>query len=283
VPSARIKIVSVSRLAYRKGVDLLIGIIPKICSRHSNVDFIVGGDGGKLTALQEMVDRERIQDRVEILGAVPHADVRDQLVRGHIFLNCSLTESFCIAILEAASCGLLVVSTNVGGIPEVLPNDLILLSNPNIQEMTQQLESAISTQQVSLSDSADTLSNDLHSDPWKTHTRIAQMYSWQFVAIETIKMYQHITDQCKRKSFGERLVLYSELGGFSGIVVVMIATTIELWLRFIEWYWPAEAIDVVPDLALAPICSNEEKLQQEITVPAPSAATSVETNERKDS
>ena len=32
-----------------------------------------------------------------------------------MFLNCSLTESFCIAILEAACTGLFVVSTNVGG------------------------------------------------------------------------------------------------------------------------------------------------------------------------
>jgi phosphatidylinositol glycan class A protein len=36
-------------------------------------------------------------------------------------LNTSLTESFCIAILEAACCGLLVVTTDVGGVPEVLP------------------------------------------------------------------------------------------------------------------------------------------------------------------
>jgi len=42
------------------------------------------------------------------------------LVRGHIFLNCSLTESFCIALLEAASCGLFVVSCRVGGVPEVM-------------------------------------------------------------------------------------------------------------------------------------------------------------------
>ena len=47
-------------------------------------------------------------------GAVPHHQVRDVLVRGHIFLSCSLTESFCMALLEAASCGLFVVSTKVG-------------------------------------------------------------------------------------------------------------------------------------------------------------------------
>eukprot|EP00983_Pelagomonas_calceolata_P028384 888944-Pelagomonas_calceolata.AAC.4 len=39
-------------------------------------------------------------------------------LQGHIFLNASLTEAFCIAIVEAAACGLLVVSTRVGGVPE---------------------------------------------------------------------------------------------------------------------------------------------------------------------
>lgn len=43
------------------------------------------------------------------------------LTQGHIFLNTSLTESFGIAILEAACAGLYVVSTQVGGVPEVLP------------------------------------------------------------------------------------------------------------------------------------------------------------------
>lgn len=55
------------------------------------------------------------------------------LVRGHIFLNCSLTEAFCIAIVEAASCGLLVVSTKVGGVPEVLPNHMIRFAQPNAE------------------------------------------------------------------------------------------------------------------------------------------------------
>ena len=52
------------------------------------------------------------------------------LCRGNIFVNCSLTEAFCIAIVEAASCGLLVVSTRVGGVPEVLPPHLIKLCDP---------------------------------------------------------------------------------------------------------------------------------------------------------
>jgi len=45
-------------------------------------------------------------------------------------LNTSLTEAFGIAILEAACAGLYVVSTRVGGAPEVLPEDMISFAKP---------------------------------------------------------------------------------------------------------------------------------------------------------
>lgn len=53
------------------------------------------------------------------------------LIRGTIFLNTSLTESFGIGILEAACAGLYVVSTRVGGVPEILPPDMISFANPD--------------------------------------------------------------------------------------------------------------------------------------------------------
>jgi len=71
-----------------------------------------------------------LHKRVELLGGLTHEKVRDVLCRGHIFLNTSLTESFCIAILEAACCGLLIVSTDVGGVPEVLPPHMAYLAKP---------------------------------------------------------------------------------------------------------------------------------------------------------
>jgi phosphatidylinositol glycan class A protein len=124
----KINIVVVSRMMYRKGVDLLIDIIPEIIRKYPNVNFILGGDGDKLPLIYAMRDKYHLSDRLEILGRVPHHKVRDVLCRGHIFLNTSLTEAFCIAILEAASCGLLCVSTNVGGVPEVLPPDMVYLA-----------------------------------------------------------------------------------------------------------------------------------------------------------
>jgi phosphatidylinositol N-acetylglucosaminyltransferase subunit A len=54
------------------------------------------------------------------------------LRQGSIFLNTSLTEAFGIAILEAACAGLHVVSTRVGGVPEILPEDMISFAAPTV-------------------------------------------------------------------------------------------------------------------------------------------------------
>lgn len=50
---------------------------------------------------------------MRLLGALEHQDVRNVLVQGHIFLNTSLTEAFCMAIVEAASCGLQVKKNKI--------------------------------------------------------------------------------------------------------------------------------------------------------------------------
>lgn len=48
-----------------------------------------------------------------------------------------------MALLEAASCGLLVVSTKVGGVPEVLPPSMIKFAEPNPDALADTLADAI--------------------------------------------------------------------------------------------------------------------------------------------
>lgn len=125
-----------------------------------------------------------------MLGMVKHSDVHNVLIRGDIFLNCSLTEAFCIAIVEAASCGLLVVSTKVGGVPEVLPPDMIKLAEPNAEDLIDKLTKSIP------------LAKDL--SPWDLHENVKQMYSWDDVAERTEKVYARISKE-RRLPLMERL------------------------------------------------------------------------------
>ena len=86
-PHDTITIAVISRLFYNKGTDLLIAAIPRILAAHPNVRFIIAGSGPKAIDLEQMLERNVLQDRVELLGPVRHEEVRDVMVRGHIYLD----------------------------------------------------------------------------------------------------------------------------------------------------------------------------------------------------
>ncbi|KAF9235599.1 glycosyltransferase family 4 protein [Melanogaster broomeanus] len=231
-PSETINIVVISRLAYRKGIDLLVATAPRICAAFPNVQFIVGGDGPKLNELLQMRERHLLQDRIELLGPVRHRDVRDVLVRGSIFLNTSLTESFGIAILEAACTGLYVVSTRVGGVPEILPEDMISFANPDEDDVFRALSEAIRI-----------VSQGRH-DPVEAHERVKRFYDWMDVAERTEAVYETVI-RSEPIDFPTRMQRTMDLGPFAGLIYTTILIVDCLFFLLLEWWMPREDMDFV--------------------------------------
>nr|XP_018910618.1 PREDICTED: N-acetylglucosaminyl-phosphatidylinositol biosynthetic protein [Bemisia tabaci] len=227
----KITIVVVSRLVYRKGIDLLAQIIADMCARYSEVEFLIGGDGVKRWLLEEVIQTFKLENRVRLLGSLEHSQVRDVLVQGHIFLNTSLTEAYCMAIVEAASCGLQVVSTKVGGIPEVLPPELIYLAEPNVPALLNSLEEAIS----------DLRANSVLS-PDECHKVVKTLYNWMDITERTEIVYGRIINEPKKK-LGKQLQSYVQSGALPFLLVV---TLMYLILRSLEWLVPREDIDIAP-------------------------------------
>lgn len=239
-----IVIVVISRLVYRKGADLLVEVIPEVCRLHPNVRFIVGGDGPKRVRLEEMREKHSLQDRVDMLGAVPHAKVQSVLVTGHIFLNSSLTEAFCIAILEAASCGLLTVSTRVGGVPEVLPDDMIVLAEPDPNDMVMAITKAIYLlPQI---------------DPEAMHNRMKKLYSWHDVAKRTEIVYDRAL-KCSNQPLIERLPRYLSCGSWAGKLFCLVMIIDFLLWRLLQLWQADRDVEVVPDTNLTSRLGREEK------------------------
>lgn len=71
--------------------------------------------------LREMIRINNLENRTNIHGGLPNQKALKIVQKCDIFLNTALTESFGIAIVEAASLGLHVITSNVGGVGEVLP------------------------------------------------------------------------------------------------------------------------------------------------------------------
>ncbi|CAF3797262.1 unnamed protein product [Rotaria magnacalcarata] len=237
---SRIVIVVASRLVYRKGIDLLIGILPKILRKYPDVKFRIAGNGPKEIDIREVIEREGTEDRVALEGSVNHDKMRDFLNSGHIFLNTSLTEAFCMAIVEAAACGLLVVSTKVGGIPEVLPSndtqsDIMILCEANINDVFIGLCNAIDRIQIGQIPNA---------NEW--HNKIKNWYSWSWVAQHTEIVYDHIITQ-KSINLTERIYKYTQCGFVSGFVMSFVAMLAYLIFILLDYNQPRRLIDLSTD------------------------------------
>ncbi|KAG6379537.1 glycosyltransferase family 4 protein [Boletus reticuloceps] len=231
-PLETINIVVISRLAYRKGIDLLVATAPRICAAFPNVNFIVGGDGPKLNDLLQARERHLLQDRIELLGPVRHRDVRDVLIRGSIFLNTSLTEAFGIAILEAACTGLYVVSTRVGGVPEILPQDMISFANPDEDDVFRALSEAI-----------DIVTRGAH-DRLEAHARVTRFYDWAHIAERTEAVYDAVV-RSEPIDFETRVRRTMSLGPFAGPIYTIILVVDCLFFLFLEWWMPRHDMDFV--------------------------------------
>ncbi|KAJ7753738.1 transferase [Mycena metata] len=231
-PSEIITIIVLGRLVYRKGIDLLVATVPRICQKFPNVRFLIGGDGPKLIDILQMREKHLLQDRIQLLGPVRHNDVRSILVQGAIYMNTSLTESFGIAILEAACAGLYVVSTRVGGVPEILPEDMISFANPDEDDVCRAVGEAIQI-----------VAEGKH-DPFRAHELIKTFYDWDSVAGRTEAVYEAVF-KSPQMELWERMKRTMQLGLFAGPIYTIILIVDCLFFLFLEWWMPREDIDFV--------------------------------------
>ncbi len=67
-----------------------------------------------------MATRLGVKDRLRIIKGVPKENVGEVLSEGDIFLNTTNVDNTPVSVMEAMVCGLCIVSTNVGGVPDLV-------------------------------------------------------------------------------------------------------------------------------------------------------------------
>ena len=185
-------------------------------------------------------------------------------------MNTSLTEAFGIAILEAACAGLYVVSTRVGGVPEILPEDMISFAEPEedgsfifyFNRFVVFLKLIICSDVIRAISEAINIVKMKKHDPFKAHERIKTFYSWEEVTSRTEKVYDAVL-KSRQMDLMERIqrwvlnyfafsVFYllwyfrtMDLGPFAGPIYTAILLVDCLFFLFLEWWMPREDLHFV--------------------------------------
>lgn len=118
---------TVKTLRPKYGIDNLIRAFSILINRgYENIELKIAGKGFLLADLQALATELGVKDKVQFLGWVENNQVPNLLNTFDIYVAPSTldSESFGVAIVEASACNLPVIVTNVGGLPEVVINDV---------------------------------------------------------------------------------------------------------------------------------------------------------------
>jgi glycosyltransferase involved in cell wall biosynthesis len=134
----QLHMMTVGRLHRQKGLDVLI----RACAQlPSDLDYKVSiaGEGSERKLLEKMILDLGLQNRIFLIGL--EEDIPTFLQSGDIYLQPSRWEGLCLTVTEAMACGLPVVASKVGGIPESVIHDEtgLLVESEDVESLVESI------------------------------------------------------------------------------------------------------------------------------------------------
>lgn len=130
---------TIAELHANKGLDYLLEAIQATILNHANILCLIIGGGEKKEELEETIKLKQLSNNVKLLGYIDEAS--HYLKAFNIFVLPSVKEGLPYVLLEAGYASLPVISTTVGGIPEIVEDmrSGVLVQTKNSRELAHAL------------------------------------------------------------------------------------------------------------------------------------------------
>ena len=131
---------STGRLDVSKGFEILIDVVYKIIHDYNiNLKLIIAGEGYLRLQLQDKINKLKLKENIILLGCI--SNIEEYLHVLDIYVQSSLNEGFPLAALEALAAEVPIVSTDAGGLKEMIENDKtgIIVERNNVELLTEGL------------------------------------------------------------------------------------------------------------------------------------------------
>jgi teichuronic acid biosynthesis glycosyltransferase TuaC len=173
-------IIFVGELKKSKGIIELITAFNKLMPKYPKLHSFIVGNGPEYSNVKTEISANKLDKKVHLLGNQEHNEVSKWLSAADIFILPTHYEGLPNAVLEAMACGLPVIATNVGGIPEVVINGTtgILIDVNDVSSIIESVDCLIMNKELAKKIGA--------------HGRevIKNKFSWERNAHEMINVYK---------------------------------------------------------------------------------------------
>jgi len=179
--NSKIRLLSVGRLEWRKGYLEILKVIKDIVESGTlNFVYFIVGDGPQAGIIKKYISNNKLDKNIVLTGALK--DIENIYLKSDLFIHVPVEEGFGIVLLEAMYFCLPIITTKVGGIPEVLPKDknqILLVNDVSSNHVYKLITNYIHNYDI---DKNGILINRLHSEK----------YLWENVSKIYINMYKQL-------------------------------------------------------------------------------------------
>lgn len=178
------RIICVSRLTERKGINYLIDAFKILSEKHKNISLDVVGEGDAKNALEEQAENLGVSSKINFAGRIEHNNLPEIYQSADIFVLPSLNEGMSNTILEAVASGLPVVATDTGGTKELVKNGIngLIVKMKDAGDLAEKIEKLITDENLRQKMALE--SRDL-----------TLKFSWKSIAEEYLKLFKKILIQ----------------------------------------------------------------------------------------
>lgn len=178
-----LKLLYVGRLAYEKGVDVLIDAVASATKQGADLSLRIAGSGPELHKLTATVQDHGIASQVAFIGAVPRAQLGALYRSAHVVCVPSRSDPLPTVAIEAMWSGRPVLASDAGGLPFIVQSGGFAVSMALKDGLAKQIV-ALCSQTSSLQ----SLGNDARE-------RAMMLFSWESIAFQLSPLFRDLASE----------------------------------------------------------------------------------------
>ena len=187
IPPDSVVITTAGRFVWAKGYDDLVSAFRLIADNEPDVYCLIAGDGELYLDIKKKIESAGLEKRIILLGHIARDEVLSLIKACDIFVMSSRSEGTPVVLLEAAGLKKPIVSTDVGGISELLKNEdeCLLVSPDDLNALANGINRILSEKELSkrLAQAA--------------HLRVSRDFSVEKQVQDTISVYYRVRQDRK--------------------------------------------------------------------------------------